>query len=62
METSNAFKNLSSMVEMVDYLVQLQAERDDYRRRVKNCDEIMRLLGELLDAVVELGEKDKAGK
>jgi hypothetical protein len=62
METSNAFKNLSSMVEMVDYLVQLQAERDDYKRRVKNCDEIMRLLGELLDAVVELGEKDKAGK
>lgn len=62
METSNAFKNLSSMVEMVDYLVRLQRERDDYKRRVDNCDEVMRLLGELLDAVVELGEKDKAGK
>ena len=62
METSNAFKNLSSMVEMIDYLVKLQKERDDYKRRVQNCDEIMRLLGELLDAVVELGEKDKAGK
>lgn len=59
METSNAFKNLSSMVEMIDYLVQLQKERDDYKRRVQNCDEIMRLLGELLDAVEDLAKKEE---
>jgi hypothetical protein len=62
METSNAFKNLSSMVEMVDYIVQLQADRDDYKRRVENCDEVLRLVGELFEAVEELAKKNKAGK
>lgn len=58
MEQSNAFKNLSSMVEMVDYLVKLQAERDSYKKSVENCDEILRLLGELFDAVEELAKKE----
>jgi hypothetical protein len=31
MEQSNALKNLSSMVEMVDYLVQLHADRDKWK-------------------------------
>lgn len=36
METSNAFKNLSSMVEMVDYLVQLQTSRDMWKSNFIN--------------------------
>lgn len=62
METSNAFKNLSSMVEMVDYLAQLQRDRDDYKKRLENCDEILRLVGELFEAVEELAKKNQEGK
>ena len=36
METSNAFKNLSSMVEMVDYLAQLQNNRDMWKSNFRD--------------------------
>lgn len=36
METSNAFKNLSSMVEMVDYLTQLQKDRDMWKSNFRD--------------------------
>jgi hypothetical protein len=58
METSNAFKNLSSIVEMVDYLSQLQKERDSYKKSVENCDEVLRLLDELFKAINELATKE----
>jgi hypothetical protein len=36
METSNAFKNLSLMVKMMDYLVQLQTDRDMWQSNFRS--------------------------
>lgn len=36
METLNAFQHLSSMTEMIDYLVKLQADRDMWKSNFRD--------------------------
>jgi hypothetical protein len=49
METSNAFQHLSSMTEMVDYLVKLQADRDQYKKLYEECFKEYKAVAEALD-------------